>query len=300
MNRKREENVDLQRLNLRRKLGIESQLRQREVITIGDLPLHTEYYHHDTEAPLLLFLPGIGTYSELYAELLHGLCEQGFNVVGVDLRGHGYSGGQRGLYTVEQVVADCMQVIDHYRQIAEGPVYLYGYSIGALLAVAAAEQDPRIEAVVCGTLLVPGVAPDMLHQLGWSWIWGSALLMPGVSLPMKSFIDYDRLLAGHPAGEEINSDPRIVFDYPLKTLSSLFTHRLGVMHERFRFRGLIIHGERDEVLPLSYSERVVEVLTHPFELQPVEGEGHMLPWDDPARLIRMICHWLQPEAVTKA
>ncbi len=300
MNRKREENIDLQRLKLRRKLGIESLLPQREQVSIGSLPLHTEYYHHDAAAPLLLFLPGIGTYSELYAELLSGLCEQGFNVVGVDLRGHGYSGGPRGLYTVEQVVADCREVIDHYRQTIQGPVYIYGYSIGALLAVATAEQEPRVEAVVCGTLLVPEVAPDMLHQLGWSWIWGSALLMPGMPLPMKSFIDYDRLLAGHPAGEEINADPRIVFDYPLKTLSSLFTHRLGVLREQYGFRGLIIHGDRDEVLPLSYSARVQEVLAHPFALQPVAGEGHMLPWDNPAELVRILTDWLQPEVVTKA
>lgn len=300
MNRKREENIDLPRLKLRRKLGIESLLQQREVIEVGDLPLHTEYYHYAADAPLLLFLPGIGTYSELYAELLAGLCQQGFNVVGLDLRGHGYSGGPRGLYTVDQVVADCVRVIDHYRQTVSGPVYLYGYSIGALLAVATAEQDPRIEAVVCGTLLVPEVAPDMLHQMGWSWIWGSALLLPGMPLPMKSFIDYDRLLAGHPAGEEINADPRIVFDYPLKTLSSLFTHRLGVLRQRYGFRGLIIHGDRDEVLPLSYSERVAASLSHPFMLTPIAGEGHMLPWDNPAALIRIMTEWLQPEAVTKA
>lgn len=300
MNRKREENIDLQRLKLRRKLGIEPLLQRREVIEVGDLPIHTEYYHHDESAPLLLFLPGIGTYSELYAELLAGLCDRGCNVVGMDLRGHGYSGGDRGLYTVEQVVADCMQVIDHYRESVSGPVYIYGYSIGALLAVATAEQDIRVEGVICGTLLVPDVAPDMLHQMGWSWIWGSALMLPALSLPMKNFIDYDRLLAGHPAGEEINADPRIVFDYPLKTLSSLFTHRLGVLYRHYAFRSLIIHGDHDEVLPLSYSERVMGALEHPFSLQTVSGEGHMLPWDNPEMLIRMISEWLLPEGVIKA
>ncbi|PSL13840.1 pimeloyl-ACP methyl ester carboxylesterase [Marinobacterium halophilum] len=295
MSRKRDDNIEieLKRLTLRRQLGIESQLQQRQCISVGELPLHTEYYHHGAEAPLLLFLPGIGTYCELYAELLAGFCAQGFNVVGVDLRGHGYSGGTRGLYTVKQAVADSMQVIDHYRQTIDGPVYLYGYSIGALLAVAIAEQDERVDAVVCGTLLVPEIAPDMLHHLGWSWIWSSALLMPGMHMPMKNFIDYDRLLAGHPAGDEINSDPRIVFDYPLQTLSSLFTHRLGVLRQAYDFRSLIIHGEQDEVLPLSYSRRVQEALVHPFALQPVPGEGHMLPWDNPDLLVQQISAWLQ-------
>ena len=286
--------VDLQRIELRRKLGIESRLQQRQSVRIGTLPLHTELYPcTDEKAPLLLFIPGIGTYSELYAELLSDLCAEGFNVVGVDLRGHGYSGGERGLYTVSQVCSDLSQIIDHYRQSFSGPIYLYGYSIGALLGLACAERDQRIEKLICGTLLVPQIAPDMLHQVGWSWIWSSALLLPGMQLPMKNFIDYDRLLAGHPAGDEINADPLIVFDYPLSTLSSLFTHRFGSLSRTFDFRGLIIHGSEDEVLPLSYSERVQDWLQQPFELMAVDGEGHMLPWDNPTHLTQVISAWLK-------
>jgi pimeloyl-ACP methyl ester carboxylesterase len=286
--------VDLQRTELRRKLGIESRLELRRCVRIGTLPLHTELYScADETAPLLLFIPGIGTYSELYAELLSDLSAQGLNVVGVDLRGHGYSGGERGLYTVDQVCTDLSEILDYYQQTFSGPVYLYGYSIGALLGLACAERESRIERLVCGTLLVPEMAPDMLHQIGWSWIWSSALLLPGLQLPMKNFIDYDRLLAGHPAGEEINSDPLIVFDYPLRTLSSLFTHRFGSLSKTFDFRGLIIHGSEDEVLPLSYSQRVQEWLKQPFELINVEGEGHMLPWDNPNRLTQLITDWLQ-------
>lgn len=286
--------IDPQRAELRRKLGIDSRLEQRSCVRVGALPLHTEFYScGDDQAPLLLFIPGIGTYCELYAELLSDLAGLGMNVVGVDLRGHGYSGGARGHYTVAQVCQDISDIIDHYSTWISGSVSLYGYSIGSLLGLACAEQDARIEQLICGTLLVPEVAPDMMHQIGWSWIWGTALMMPGSQLPMKNFIDYDRLLAGHPAGEEINTDPLIVFDYPLRTLSSLFTHRFSSVSRCFDFRGLIIHGQKDEVLPLSYSERVKNWLKQPFELQAVEGEGHMLPWDNPAVLTQQIGDWLQ-------
>jgi pimeloyl-ACP methyl ester carboxylesterase len=286
--------VDPQRTELRRKLGIESRLERRRCVRVGSLPLHTELYPCDDEkAPLLLFIPGIGTYSELYAELLSNLSAQGFNVVGVDLRGHGYSGGKRGLYTVSQVCSDLSQIIDHYRQSFTGSIYLYGYSIGALLGLACCERDQRIEKLVCGTLLIPEIPPDMLHQVGWSWIWSSALLLPGMKLPMKNFIDYDRLLAGHPAGDEINADPLIVFDYPLSTLSSLFTHKFGSLSRTYDFRGLIIHGSEDEVLPLSYSERVRDKLRQPFELVAVDGEGHMLPWNNPTHLAHVISGWLK-------
>lgn len=280
-----------QRAQLRSKLGLEPFLACREELFIGDPAIHCELYVHSAEAPLILFIPGIGTYAELYAELLAGISEQGFNVVGVDLRGHGYSGGSRGDYRVGQVILDLQQVISCLQQRFSGPVCVYGYSIGGLLAVALAERDERIASVLCGTLLVTELAPDLVHQFGWTLTWSSALMFPQLRLPMRTFIDYDQLLAGHPAGEEINRDPRIVFDYPLATLASLFTHRTGVLRKRYEFSAAIIHGEHDEVLPLAYSRRVVEEAKHPFELIELPGEGHMVPWDNPALLINRVSDW---------
>ncbi len=278
---------------LREKLGLEPYLQRREAFRVGPDGIHCEYYHHSDEAPLVLFLPGIATYSELYAELLCRISDAGFNVVGVDLPGHGYSAGPRGDYTVDQVVCNLERVISALQGRSNGAVGVYGYSIGALLAVALAERDERVQSVLCGTLLLTEIAPDLLHQLGWAWTWGSALWFPDLRLPLKSFIDYDQLLAGHPAGEAINDDPRVVYDYPLRTLASLFTHRAGVVNQRFQFKAAIIHGEQDEVLPLEYSHRVIDGVSHPFELIEVAGEGHMIPWNNPQLLSRLAAQWFK-------
>lgn len=277
---------------LRKKLGLLPYLERRECLTL-DEQIHCELYHYADSAPLIVFLPGIGTYCELYAELLSGIRDQGFNVVGIDLRGHGYSAGSRGDYRVEQVMVDISRVVDHLTQRISGPVGVYGYSIGGLLAVAFAERDPRVKSVLCGTLLVTEIAPDLIHQFGWSWTWSSALFFPQLRVPMKSFIDYEQLLAGHPAAREISQDPRIVYDYPLGTLASLFTHSSGVLKKRYDFRAAIIHGEHDEVLPLSYSHQVVDAMTHPFELITLQDEGHMIPWDNPEKLIAEVSHWFR-------
>lgn len=275
---------------LREKLGLVPFLQKRQNITINET-IHCEFYHHSDDAPVIIFLPGIGTYCELYAELLSGIADQGFNVVGMDLRGHGYSAGTRGDYRVEQIIEDIGAVIDHLSDQYKGPVGVYGYSIGGLLAVAAAERDERIQSVLCGTLLVTEIAPDLVHQFGWTWTWSSALFFPHMKIPMKTFIDYEQLLKGHPAAAEISKDPRIVYDYPLGTLASLFTHTSGAMKKYFNFKAAIIHGEHDEVLPLSYSKQVIESMTHPFELIELKGEGHMVPWDNPQFLIKEVSSW---------
>lgn len=278
------------RQHLREKLGLIPFLEKRKSLILNE-EIHCELYHHSDEAPVILFLPGIGTYCELYAELLSGVCDQGFNVVGIDLRGHGYSAGIRGDYRVDQVIEDITAVIDHLSPQYSGSVGIYGYSIGGLLAVAAAERDDRIDSVLCGTLLLTEIAPDLIHQFGWTMTWSSALFFPQMKVPMKTFIDYEQLLAGHPAAAEISNDPRIVYDYPLGTLASLFTHSSGVMKNCYQFKAAIIHGEHDEVLPLSYSREVIKAMKHPFELIELEGEGHMIPWDNPDLLISEVSQW---------
>lgn len=275
---------------LREKLGLIPFLAKRQNITVNQ-SIHGELYHYADDAPLIIFLPGIGTYCELYAELLSGISDQGFNVVGIDLRGHGYSAGERGEYRVEQIIDDVSAVIDHLEARYSGPVGIYGYSIGGLLAMAAAERDIRILSVLCGTLLVTEIAPDLVHQFGWSWTWSSALFFPHLKVPMKTFIDYEQLLKGHPAAAEISQDPLIVYDYPLGTLASLFTHSSGAMKRYYNFKAAIIHGERDEVLSIDYSKQVIAAMTHEFTLIALPNEGHMIPWDNPSLLIEKVADW---------
>jgi pimeloyl-ACP methyl ester carboxylesterase len=286
-----DEPPDALRAELRRRLGIDAYLQRREAFQVGPEGLHCEYYHHGDAAPLLLFLPGIGTYVELYAELLGRISAAGYNVAAVDLRGHGYSAGERGAYTVAQTVCDLERVISALQPRSNGKVGVYGYSIGAMLAVALAEADSRVDAVLCSTLLLTELPPDIVHQLGWYWTWGTAQLFPSLTVPLRGFMDFDTLLAGHPAGDLINDDPLVVFDYPLSTLASLFTHRAAVVSQRFGFRAAILQGDRDDVLSLEYGQRVVEKLTHPFELIPLPGEGHMIPWDNPRGLSEQVARW---------
>ena len=280
------------RERLREKLQIGPWLEKRQAFQLGKDALHCELYEYDVAAPTVLFLPGIGTYSELYAEMLGKLSERGFNVVAIDLPGHGYSGGPRGLYTVEQVNFAVSMVLDHLQKRFTGPFSIFGYSIGALLGVAAAEQDERIEAVLCGTLLLPDIAPDFLHEMGWQWTHASAFFFPYMKAPLRLFVDFKMLLASHPAGEEINRDPLVVFDYPLKTLSSAFSCHCNVLKQRYPFKSAIIHGDRDEVLPLAYSKRVVEQCEQPFELLVMEQTGHMVPWLRTDKLVDIAAKWL--------
>jgi len=286
-----DERFERHRRQYRRLLGTEPWLKQRQLFPLPEIGIHGELYHHHADAPVLIFLPGIGTYGELYAEFLGRLCQQGFNVLVLDPPGHGYSSGKRGVYTVEQMDTAVSVAIDRLREEYHGNIGLFGFSIGSLLAISAAEQDDRVQATLGVTLLLPDLPPDMTYWAGWQWTWGSAFFFPHLQVPLGNMVDFLQLLEGHPAADLINDDPLIVFNYPLSTLSSLFNHRCGISRRRYGFQSATLHGDRDEVLPLGYSERVVKYCQHPVELIAVPGGRHMMPWMQTEQLLELSSEW---------
>lgn len=281
------------RKELRKKLGIIPYLKTRNVFRVGLHDVHCELYEYSPDAPTIIFLPGIGTYSELYAELLSKLMHNGYNLVGIDLPGHGYSAGSRGDYTVAQVCAAVTEVLDVLQQRYTGKFGIYGYSIGALLAVAAAEQDSRLSAVLCETLLLPDLAPDMSYRMGWMWTWASSLMLPGFKLPLESFLNFEQLLANHPAADMINQDPLLVFNYSLQTLSSLFSQHCKITEQKCDFAMALLHGEQDEILDLDYSKRIIQYCTHPIELLIIKNYGHMAPFIIPDQVAKQAAQWFK-------
>jgi pimeloyl-ACP methyl ester carboxylesterase len=276
---------------LRSKMGLEPSLERRETFKLGEI--HYEHYPSfaESKSPLVVFLPGIGTYSEYYAPLLDKLSRRGFDVVSMDYPGHGYSGGVRGLYTLDDIADGVSEVIEYLADSKTRPVYLFGYSIGSLLAMAVAEKDARISGVICQTLLMPEVAPDLMHSLGWQWIGMSSPFFPLARVPLKSILDYDALIASHPAADEMGADPLAVFDYPLKTLNSIFSWRSARSDSKRQLAGLLIQGEKDEVLSLEYAHRVIEQQAHALTLAVVSG-GHMQPWENPDGLVNLVSEWI--------
>lgn len=270
---------------------MEPYLEFRYTEQVGDLPIHCEVFENDARAPFVVFVPGISTYAALYAALLYNLQRRGFNVVGVDLRGHGHSGGARGVYTVEQVRGDLSAVIDHFAPRFAGPPLLFGYSIGAPLALATAENDPRVTALLCHTLFVSEHAPDLVHLWGWHWLRHLSFFFPHLHLPLQRLFHLQDLIPQRRFRRLIRNDPLLVNSYPASTLASVFNRRSRIMHERCPFEAAIVSGECDELVPFDYLERLVGKAVHPLELIAVPGANHMLPFWEPERLAKIAGDW---------
>ena len=274
-------------------LGLIPYLEQRRVIDIGELPIHCELYEFDLKAPTILFIPGIGTYSELYCELLARLSAQGFNVLAVDLRGHGYSGGDRGFYTVDQIVDDIKLVLDYIENHYQDPIGLFGCSIGARLALAVTENDSRINALLCHTLFLSELPPDIWHSVGWSSLQFANWFTPSMKVNFRTFVDVDSLMKHNPMGLLADKDPLLVWDYPVSTLYSLYSKPSCILRSKLDTPSAIIIGSNDDVIPLDYTQRIVERSKQPFKLIVIEGGSHMLPFDHIEDTLNAAGNWFK-------
>lgn len=93
----------------------------------------------------LVLQHGAGMDRTVWVLLARYFARHGFNLVCADLPGHGASTGD-ALPTVEAQAAFLWQLLDHLQTshgLPQGPVILGGHSMGALIAVEAAGQQPE-------------------------------------------------------------------------------------------------------------------------------------------------------------
>jgi len=78
-------------------------------------------------------MPGTSAYALIYGEFLKALADRGYNVVGFDPRGHGRSGGERGSYTIPELVSDMKAAVEYAQKRFGDPIVVAGSSQGGSL-----------------------------------------------------------------------------------------------------------------------------------------------------------------------
>lgn len=142
-------------------------------------------YDSTGTGPLILLLPGLGDLRQSYRFLQPGLAEQGYQVVSMDLRGHGDSSSHWPEYTTQATADDLLRLIQH---LDAGPALVIGNSFSAGTAVWAATRAPeQISGVV---MLGPFVRDQPLSLLQKT---GLQLLLNG-PWKVRAWVSYHRSL----------------------------------------------------------------------------------------------------------
>lgn len=206
---------------------------------------------NSTRCPLLIIIHGLMGHME--EEHLSALAQEavvnGFAALRAEMYGHGQSGGTFADHTVGKWLENIQAVTEYAKSLDfVSSLYLAGHSQGGLAAAMAA-----------------GMRPQDYRAL--------VLLSPSLNIPedarQGNFLNTFRFDPGHIPASFVYDGRQLKGEY-LHDAQSIRTEEYIGM---YRKPVLIIHGDRDEVIPVSVSEKAVEQYSD-CRLVTAAGDDH--------------------------
>jgi 3-oxoadipate enol-lactonase len=247
---------------------------------------------HGAGAPVLL-IHGLGYGRWGWEPVLRGLAER-FEVVLFDNRGIGESDAPPGPYTVTEMAADAVQVLDEAGIERAGVV---GTSLGGMIAQELALSHPdRVERLVLACTTPGGPKARPMPQVTLELLAEAATLEPAVAL--RRFVEnalapttvrerpelVERIMghrlatAQHPAAWAAQAAAGATFDA---------YDRLGALLAPT----LVQHGGEDVVVDPGNADLLASLLPD-ARLEWFPGAGHLLFWEEPERFVSSVAGFL--------
>lgn len=196
-----------------------------------------QYFHWKGEKETVLLVHGWNGHTGNFARIVPALIEEGYNVIGIDLPGHGFSSGR-----YSNIVLSAKMVCRLVEEIGN-PDYIITHSFGGAVATVAQELGVSANKLV---YIAPPLRLEILR---------------------KSFSTYYQLT------EDESESMRIILERKVKQpLSSL---DLGKAGSKFDNSLLVIHDEDDLEIPFAMGLAVSKAWKN-SKLVQTKGLGHKM------------------------
>jgi len=283
-------------------------------IQSGDITLYAPVFPAGEGKPTVVFIPGTSVYALCYAELLYGLFQAGFNVVGFDPRGQGRSGGFRGDYTVMEHVADAKAAAAYARERFRGKVFVMGSSQGGIEAFyLAATEDPGVEGVICHNM-ADLADPDSarLSRFGdgvkagrgismkasramMQLVRMQAKLFPTARVPIATYLDLksEPMRVFGDAWTFIKQDPLALTAITLRAMASLADAPLPRPVEEIETPVLVLHSSGDHIFPQDYIMKLYQRMRCDKEMKIYQDLPHLITIEHVPRVLPDVVEWIK-------
>jgi alpha-beta hydrolase superfamily lysophospholipase len=231
--------------------------------TTHDEKIYIQSWHPDTKTDAgVVVVHGLCEHSGRYEPLAHYLNSSGFSVFGLDLIGHGKSGGTRahvssfGDYT-ELYLDYINQIKEQYSGL---PLFLFGHSMGGQLALELLfEAQVVFQAAVISApnILVPDYVSPLTIQLG--------ALLSRLSPQLRILaLDSNGVSSIPEEVERYNNDP-LVFNGKISARLASEINRsmknIAQLGANIKLPVQIIHGEQDPLVSPKASQYLFDLIS---------------------------------------
>ncbi|EPG65094.1 alpha/beta hydrolase [Leptospira wolffii] len=244
---------------------------------------------------------GIGEHGKRYENLLEALSGKGYNVYLIDARGHGKSGGSRGVVThFNQFLADLDRLVGIAKQ-KEGvsKVTLMGHSMGALISLFYA-GEPSHQGNL-DRLVLSGLPIEVKTNLIMNIKKGAGSLLAGAfpSLTVPTGLDANLISRDKSVVAAYKKDPLVhgsvgayLGDFLLNSKEKALERATHINFPVYMF-----HGKEDAIaLSVGSEEAFAKIPSKDKTLKIYDGLYHEtmneLP-EDRAKVLGDLVNWLQ-------
>lgn len=243
-------------------------------------------------APLLL-IHGLGYARWGWEPVLPELAEQ-FDVILFDNRGIGESDAPPGPYTVAEMAADAVQVLD---EAGVARAHVVGTSLGGMIAQELALAYPeRVDRLVLACTTPGGQKAHPMPQVTVALMAEAATLEPAVAL--RRFVENalaPATVAAHPElVEQIMAHRLATAQQPAAWAAQASAGATFDAYDRLGALAaptLVQHGDEDVVVDPRNADLLVELLPD-ARLERVPG-GHLFFWEAPEQFVSSVSGFLE-------
>jgi alpha-beta hydrolase superfamily lysophospholipase len=250
----------------------------------------TAWQPQDPPKAVIGLLHGLGSHVGRLAPVAEALCGAGYAVMGFDQRGFGRSQGRRGhTPSLQAWFEDIAGFLAELRRREPAlPQFLYGHSMGAVLALAftTARRPPLAGVIATSPALRSRVAEQRLKLL---LVRGLGRLLP--TLPLDNGLDLSQLSRDPSVQASVEADPlchrTVTTGWGRAMLQAIALVQAEA--SRFPLPLLLLHGTGDAIAYCSGSEAfAANVPAGLATLRLWQGFGHELH-SDPEREAVFMC-----------
>jgi pimeloyl-ACP methyl ester carboxylesterase len=247
-----------------------------EVGAQGEGRVHVDVYPaQGTARGNVVFVGGLSNHAFGSAQFEHELSKRGWNVVGVDLRGHGRSSGKRGDFTIAMVVEDLAAAAAYAKDRFGGEVAVMGSSLGGFYALCAANAIEGLSCAVSHWIFLPN-EPVTKKDARMRPV---ALLLdkvaPGLRIKTTQVADWSGVCEDPELKQKCFDDPLMAWKYTARALASGFRYDPPRPLTDLRVPHLVLLGERDPMTPFEYTRGIYAQLKGDKEWVTIPDAGHM-------------------------
>lgn len=196
----------------------------------------------------ILLVHGLGEHVRRYNEQINYFAEKGFSCIGADLKGHGRSEGNRGVWNS---VEEHYKVIDGVFNITKDqnpgiPIFLYGHSMGGNLAAGyVLSRHPTISGLILtgSAIKTPkDLPPSLIKMMLSAPKFIQNIIIPN-GLNLKSLCNDPDIV------DRYKKDPLVHDRISLLAGATLLNNAFDILDTPFSspYPVLIMHGKKDTI-----------------------------------------------------